>query len=79
LLIHGSYTALSDVCPLVSLYLYCIPCMISRVNLVSRHRSSILHVCSGAMSVDAAGQGSTRGTRVSLISSGMGLGWLSVG
>jgi hypothetical protein len=64
---HDSYAALSDVYPLVSSYLYRTPCMIKQVNLVPRYRSSILNVCSSAMSVDPEGRGSTRGTRVSLV------------
>jgi hypothetical protein len=60
------------VCPFLSLYLYRIPRMFRQVNLVPRHWSSILYVCSSAMFVDPEGRGSMQGTRVSLINVGMG-------
>jgi hypothetical protein len=60
----------SDVCSMISLYSYLIPCMIRRVNLVPRHRFQY-SIVSCMMSVDPEGRGSAQDTRVSLINAGM--------
>ena len=69
LCMHSSYTAVSIVCSLRSLYLYRIPCMIRREILVLRYRFQYSNVCSSMMFVDSEGRGSAHGTEV--INSGM--------
>jgi hypothetical protein len=51
---------------MISLYLYLMPCMIRRVNLVSQQRFRYSYVYSSMISVHLEGGGSVRDTRVSL-------------
>jgi hypothetical protein len=74
LCMHSSYTTVSAICSLHSLYLYHIPHMIIRVIQVPQHWFQYSNVCSSMMSIDPEGRGSAQGTRVSLINEGMGLG-----
>ena len=73
---HSSYTAVSIVCSLRSLYLYRIPCMIRRVILVLQYWFHYLNVCSSTMFVDLKGQGSAQSTGVSPINAGMLFGFV---
>jgi hypothetical protein len=65
--LHDLYFTMSDIALMISLYLYFIPCMIRRVNLVPQQRFRYSYVCSSMMSVHPKGGGSTWDTRVSLI------------
>jgi hypothetical protein len=64
---HSSYSVVSDMYAMISLYLYLIPCMIRGVNLVPWQRFRYSYVCSSMMSVHPGVGGSARDTRVSLI------------
>jgi hypothetical protein len=75
---YSLYSAVSDMYAMVSLYLYLMPCMIRRVNLVSRQRFRHSYVCSSVMSVHLEGGGSMQGIRVSLINADMVSGLVSV-
>jgi hypothetical protein len=57
----------SDMYGMISLYLYCMPCMIRRVNLVTRQWFWYSYVCSSMMSVHPESGGSAWETRVSLL------------
>jgi hypothetical protein len=63
---------------MISLYLYLIPCMIRRVNLVPRQWFRYSSVCSSVTFVHPEGGGSVRDTRVSLINVNMVSGLISV-
>jgi hypothetical protein len=63
--LHRLSSMVSDIYTMMSLFLYLIPCMIRRVNLLPRFQYS--YVCSSMMSVHPKGGGSMRDTRVSLI------------
>jgi hypothetical protein len=68
----------SNMYAMISLYLYLMPCMIRRVNLVPRQRFQYLYVCSSVMSVHPKGGGSAQDARVSLISVDVVSGLVSV-
>jgi hypothetical protein len=68
----------SDMYAMSSLYLYLMPCMIRRVNLVPQQRFWYSYICSNVMSIHPEGGGSARGTRVSLINADMVSGLVSV-
>jgi hypothetical protein len=66
--LHSLYTVASDMYAIICLYLYLMPCMIRRVNLVPRQQFWYSYVCSSVMSVHPEGGGCARDDRVSLIS-----------
>jgi hypothetical protein len=76
--LHTLYTAVSDMCAMISLYLYLMPCMTTRVNLVPWQWFRYSYVCSSVMSVHPEGGGSARDGRVSLISIDVVSGLVSV-
>jgi hypothetical protein len=65
--LYSLYSAVSDMYTMISLFLYLIPCMIQRVNLVPPQRFRYLYVCSSMMSVHLESGVSAWDTRVSLI------------
>jgi hypothetical protein len=75
---HDLYFTGSDVCFMISLYFYLIPCMIKFVNLMTRLWFRYSNVCSGMMSVHLESGGSVRDTRVWLINVDMVSGLISV-
>jgi hypothetical protein len=76
--LHSLYIAVSDMYAIISLYSYLMPCMIRRVNLVSRQRFWYSYVCSSVMSIHPEGGGSARDARISLISVDVVFGLVSV-
>jgi hypothetical protein len=48
---HSLYSAVSDMYAMISLYLYLMPCMIKRVNLVPQQRFRYSYVCPSMMSL----------------------------
>jgi hypothetical protein len=69
--LHSLSSLVSDMYDMISLYLYLIPCMIRRVNLVPQHRFQYSYIFSSMMSVHPEGGGSVQDTRLSLINVGM--------
>jgi hypothetical protein len=76
--LHSLYCAMSYMYAMITLYLYLIPFMIRRVNLVPWQRFWYSYVFSSVMTVHPEGGGSARSTRVSLINADMMSGLVSV-
>jgi len=64
---HDLYSAVSDICFMISLYLYFMLCLIRQLGLEHRYPFHHSNVCSSMMSFHPEGGGSGRDTRVSLI------------
>jgi hypothetical protein len=76
---HSLYSAVSEIYAMISLYLYLMPCMIRKVNLVPRQRFRYSYVCFSVMSIHPKGGGSTQSIRVSFVNADVVSGLVSVG
>jgi hypothetical protein len=75
---HSLYSAVSDMYAMISLYLYLMPCMIRRVNLVLWQQFQYSYVCSSMMFVYSEGGGSAQDSRVLLFNIDVVSGLISV-